>query len=102
MPEKKTLQQREHELLSLIVTRAGREELEALARRYEASGGKARPAHKSLITYIIVHERALGLIEGGPAAPPPSAPASPPARADGEPVTAPTSPSGARRRRDGA
>jgi hypothetical protein len=64
MSEKKTLQQREHELLSLIVTHAGRDELVALASLYEASGGKARPPHKSLVTYIIVHERSLGLIEG--------------------------------------
>jgi hypothetical protein len=64
MAEKKTLAEREHELLSLIATRDGREELEALATRYEASGGRARPHHKSLITYIVVHERSLGLIEG--------------------------------------
>lgn len=64
MSEKKTLRQREHELLSLIVTHSGRDELERLASCYQASGGKARPAHKSLITYIIAHERSLGLIEG--------------------------------------
>jgi hypothetical protein len=64
MSEKKTLAEREHELLSLIVSPGGRAELEQLAAQYEASGGKARPHYKSLITYIIVHERSLGLVEG--------------------------------------
>ena len=64
MSEKKTLRQREHELLSAIVTHRGRDELEALAARYEASGGKPRPRHRSLITYIVAHERSLGLIVG--------------------------------------
>jgi hypothetical protein len=63
MPEKKTLAEREHELLSQIVTRDGRDALEALARQYEASGGKVRPHYQSVITYIIAHERSLGLVE---------------------------------------
>jgi hypothetical protein len=42
----------------------GRAELEALASRYQADGGKARPPYTSVITYIIVRERSQGLIDG--------------------------------------
>ena len=41
-----------------------RGELEELASRYEADGGRSRPGRASLITYILVHERAKGLISG--------------------------------------
>ena len=64
MSPKKTRHQRETELQSLIATPQGRQELEALAARYQASGGKARPPYTSVITYIIVHERSRGLIDG--------------------------------------
>ena len=60
----KTLQQREKELQSLMATPAGRQELQELARRYQAAGGRMRPANTSLITYILVHERGQGLIVG--------------------------------------
>jgi hypothetical protein len=64
MPQKKTRRQREAELQSLIVTPQGRQELEALAARYQAAGGKARPPYTSVVTYIIVHARSQGLIDG--------------------------------------
>ncbi|HEV3262190.1 MAG TPA: hypothetical protein VG013_35385 [Gemmataceae bacterium] len=64
MTPKKTLQERETELRSLLATPAGREELQELASRYCATSGKLRPAHTSAITYIVVHERGRGLISG--------------------------------------
>jgi hypothetical protein len=60
----KTLQQREKELQALMATPAGRQELQELARLYQAAGGRMRPANTSLITYILVHERGQGLIVG--------------------------------------
>jgi hypothetical protein len=62
MIEKKTLPDREKELQALIATPAGREELRELQSRYEAASGDLRPAHTSIITYILVHEREQGLI----------------------------------------
>jgi len=62
MSPKKTLPKREKELQALLATPAGRAELQGLASRYGAASGKLRPAHRSVITYIIVHERAQGLI----------------------------------------
>ena len=64
MTLKKTLPQREKELQSLLATPAGRKELQELDRRYQAAGGRMRPANTSLITYILVHERGQGLIVG--------------------------------------
>jgi hypothetical protein len=64
MTLKKTLQQREKELQSLLSTPAGRKELQGLDRRYQAAGGRMRPANTSVITYILVHEREHGLIVG--------------------------------------
>ena len=64
MTPKKTLQERENELRSLLATPAGKEELQALASRYAATSGKLRPAGTSAITYILVHEREQGLISG--------------------------------------
>ena len=61
---KKTLNQRQAELQPLLATREGREKLEALATRYYAASGHIRVEGTSLITYILVHERAVGLIEG--------------------------------------
>jgi hypothetical protein len=58
----KTLEQRQKELQALLATPAGRQELQRLASQYQASGGKFMPAKASVITYIIVHERAQGLI----------------------------------------
>lgn len=64
MAEKKTLQTRELELQQLMKTEQGRAELEALAARYVAAGGRARPPKTSVITYIIVYERDRGLVVG--------------------------------------
>jgi hypothetical protein len=64
MAPKKNLQEREKELRSLLVTAAGREELQKLASRYSAASGKLRPAGHSAVTYILVHERNQGLISG--------------------------------------
>jgi hypothetical protein len=64
MIPKKTFQERQKELQSLLATAAGREELQQLASRYCAASGKLRPADTSVITYILVHERGQGLISG--------------------------------------
>ena len=63
MALKKTLQQREKELQALLATPAGRQELQELDRRYQATG-RLRPANTSVITYILVYERERGLIAG--------------------------------------
>ena len=64
MIPKKTLEERENELRSLLATPVGKEELQELASRYSAASGKLRPAGTSAITYILVHEREQGLISG--------------------------------------
>lgn len=64
MRELKTMPEREKELQRLMAAPGGRDELEALADRYRDAGGRARPARTSVITYILVHERARGLIDG--------------------------------------
>jgi hypothetical protein len=64
MGQKKTLQEREKEFRALLGTEEGRKELESLARLYAAASGRLRPGGTSLVTYIIVHEREKGLIEG--------------------------------------
>jgi hypothetical protein len=64
MASKKTLAQREKELQSLMGTPVGQAELQALALRYCAAGGRTRVAHASVITYILIHERLNGLING--------------------------------------
>jgi hypothetical protein len=64
MIPKKTLREREKELQSLMATPAGREELLKLEARYSEEGGRLRAEKSSLITYILVHERERGLIEG--------------------------------------
>ncbi len=61
---KKTLNQRQAELQPLLATREGREQLEALATRYYAASGRIRVEGTSLITYILVHEREKGLVQG--------------------------------------
>jgi hypothetical protein len=63
MPPTKTLAEREKELQALLRTPEGKAELEALAGRYSASGGRSRPPRTSVVTYILVHERERGLIE---------------------------------------
>jgi hypothetical protein len=67
MPPKKTLRQREKELQSLVATPAGRQELQELESRYQAASDRSRPAKTSVITYILVHERVLGLLCSRPA-----------------------------------
>ena len=64
MTPKKSLQERERELQSLLATPAGRDELRGLASRYEAAGGGVRPERGSVITDILVYEREHGLISG--------------------------------------
>jgi hypothetical protein len=64
MAATKTLQERQAELQVLLGTPAGREELQALETRYQAAGGRLRPANTSIITYLLVHEREQGLIAG--------------------------------------
>ena len=64
MAAKKTLQQREKELQSLLATPGGRDELRQLEARYSAAGGRVRPGKASLITFILVCERERGLIGG--------------------------------------
>jgi hypothetical protein len=62
MHPKKTLQQREKELRSLLATPAGRTELHELESRYQGASYRLKPAKASVVTYILVHERELGLI----------------------------------------
>jgi hypothetical protein len=47
----------------MISTPEGRAELERLASLYQV-GGRPRPPPTSVITYILVHEREKGLIDG--------------------------------------
>ena len=47
---------------SLARHRGGTDELQGLAARYHAAGGRERSEGASLITYILVHEREHGLI----------------------------------------
>ncbi len=63
MTPRKTLPQREKELQSQLATPAGRDELQELASRYSAAGGRVRPERASLVTYILVYERGRGLID---------------------------------------
>jgi hypothetical protein len=62
MPRKKTLQEREKELQTLLATTAGRMELQELASRYLAANNSLASPRKSPITYILVHERLQGMI----------------------------------------
>ncbi len=64
MPAKKTLSERQRELQALLATREGRDQLEAIASGHYAASGRIRVEGTSLITYILVHEREKGLIEG--------------------------------------
>jgi hypothetical protein len=62
MPQTKTRHEREKELQALMRTPEGRAVLEELACRCQSDSGRARPGRTSVITYILVHERAQGLI----------------------------------------
>ena len=58
----KTIAQRQKELQLLLAQPAGQKELQEIAHRYHAAGERMRPEKTSLITYILVHERMLGLV----------------------------------------
>lgn len=62
MTPKKTLQQRERELQLLLATPEGRKELEKVESQCQATGCRPRPPRTSVITYILVHEREMGLL----------------------------------------
>jgi hypothetical protein len=62
MTAKKTRLEREKELQTLLRSLVGKAELEALADRYAASGGRIRPGGTSLVTYILVCERERDMI----------------------------------------
>jgi hypothetical protein len=64
MRQTKTREEREKELQTLMRTAEGRAVLEELACRYQSDGGRARPERTSVITYVLVHERQMGLIAG--------------------------------------
>jgi hypothetical protein len=64
MPRQKTRQEREKELQALLRTAEGRAELESLAALYAAVSGKPWGEGTSLVTYLLVHERQKGLIQG--------------------------------------
>jgi hypothetical protein len=64
MIAKKTLQQRERELQALLATPAGKCALQELAVRYSAARNRIKTERRSIITYILVHEREQGLIDG--------------------------------------
>ena len=64
MTPQKTLAQREKELQAMLATQAGRDELQQLAARYAAAGGRVRPGRASLITHILVYERGRGVVRG--------------------------------------
>jgi hypothetical protein len=63
MTQKKTIQEREKELRSLLGTPAGRAKLDQLAAEYAAASGKLRAARTSAITYILVHEKEQGSLD---------------------------------------
>jgi len=62
MSQSKTLQEREKELQAMLASPEGRKKLEELESSYYAASGKPKAAKASVITYIVVHERKLGLI----------------------------------------
>jgi hypothetical protein len=64
MTPKKNLPERQKELQSLLATPAGRAELHKLESRYATASGRLRPGGASLITYLLVHERQQGLLDG--------------------------------------
>lgn len=60
----KSLQEREQELRRLLASPTGVLELQQLEERYIAASGRRRPPRSSLITYLLVHERERGSIQG--------------------------------------
>jgi hypothetical protein len=49
----------------LLATAAGRDELNHLESCYAAKGARPRVGRTSIITYLLVYERELGLISNG-------------------------------------
>lgn len=64
MSQTKTLHERQKELQALLADAAGRQKLQELETLCFAESGKVKPARASVITYILVHERAQGQISG--------------------------------------
>lgn len=64
MTPKKTLREREQELRLMLSTPTGADQLQQLESRYINQSGRNRPMKASLITYILVHEREHGSIQG--------------------------------------
>jgi hypothetical protein len=64
MTPTKTLQQRERELQSLVADPTGREKLLELVSEYHAASDIVKSVKMSVITYILVHEREQGMING--------------------------------------
>ena len=62
MKKTKTLAERERELQAFMSAPEGPDRLDRIADGYRNDGGRARPPHSSVITYILVHERESGLI----------------------------------------
>lgn len=63
MSEPKKLREREKELQELLASPAGKVKLKELESKYLLLTGNRKPTRASIITYIIVSERALGLID---------------------------------------
>jgi hypothetical protein len=64
MKRPKSREVREKELQDLLATPEGRRELQELCARYEVASGRPKPPRTSVVTYVIVHERAHGLVNG--------------------------------------
>jgi hypothetical protein len=64
MSKAKSLDTRQKELKFLLDMRGGRKELEEPADQNATLNGHIRPPRTSAITFILVHERATGLIQG--------------------------------------
>lgn len=62
MTEKRTLEERQREMQTLLASSEGRQKLEELAHKYEADSGRPRPHGTSIITYLLVHERGQGML----------------------------------------
>jgi len=65
MTPEKTPRQREKELLTLMATESGRAVPEELASRYAGTATRVNPRGKSVISFILVHERVRGPTRDG-------------------------------------
>lgn len=61
--QSKPLREREKELQEMLASKEGRAELKTLERKCTLFSGRSKPRKKSVITFILVHERAQGLIQ---------------------------------------